>query len=81
MLHKWSKEDDIVAYYLYKFGPESLMIRIGDISSILGMSESSLIMRIRNFQAIDGAGGLQNYAKLSKKVYEEYKTVANDVRW
>jgi hypothetical protein len=35
-------------------------------------------MRIGNFQAIDGAGGLQNYARLSKKVYEEYKAVAKD---
>ena len=75
MKHKWTREDDIVTYYLYRFGPRSLNISIEDISKILGMSESSLKMRIGNFQAVDGAGGLQNYAKLSEIIYKEYKKI------
>lgn len=35
-------------------------------------------MRIMNFRAIDAAGGLPNYAKLSKKVYDEYKAFTKD---
>ena len=73
MQHKWSKEDDIVAFYLYRFGPKSLMMTFGEISKKFGMSEASLKMRVANFQAIDGAGGLENYAKQSEKIYNEYK--------
>lgn len=75
MQHKWSQENDIVAFYLYKFGPESLMMTFKDISKRLGMSEASLIMRVANFKAIDGVGGLENYAKQSKRIYNEYKNV------
>lgn len=78
MQHKWSREDDIVAFYLYRFGPESLIMSIEEISKRLGMSEASLKMRIGNFQAIDGAGGLQNYAKLSERIYKEYISVNQD---
>ena len=78
MQHRWLKEDDIVAFYLYRFGPESLIMTIGKISKILGMSEASLKMRIGNFQAIDGAGGLQHYAKLSETIFNEYKDFSQD---
>lgn len=79
MPHRWSKEDDIVAYYLYRFGSVSLMTTVENISIILDVSEPSLVMRTANFRAIDGAGGLPNYAKLSKKVYDEYKAVTKDI--
>jgi hypothetical protein len=71
MQHRWSKEDDIVAFYLYRFGHESLMMTIEEISKRLGMSEASLKMRMGNFKAIDGEGGLSNYAKLSEKIYNK----------
>jgi hypothetical protein len=76
--HRWSNEDDIVAFYLYRFGPESLMMTIREISELLGMSEKSLKMRIRNFKAIDGAGGLPHYTKLSKTIFNEYKNVSQE---
>ena len=78
MQHKWSKEDDIVAFYLYQFGPESLMMTFKEISKRLGMSEASLKMRVANFKAIDGAGGLENYAKQSEMIYNQYKNVKKD---
>jgi hypothetical protein len=56
------------------------MITAGNISNILGMSESSLIMRIAHFRAKDGAGDLQNYARLSKRVYNEYSAVTKSSR-
>lgn len=77
-MHKWSKEDDIVTFYLYRFGTDSLRMELCDISKKLGMSESSLKMRIGNFKAIDTGKGLSNYAKLSKKVYDEYKNFNKD---
>lgn len=81
MPHQWSREDDIVAYYLYRFGVEYSIPSMSDfkaISKILGMSEASLKMRIGNFQALAGAGGLEHYAKLSKEVYDEYKISSKD---
>jgi hypothetical protein len=71
--HKWSKEDDIVAFYLYKFGRGNLSYSIEDISNKLGMSTASMKMRIKNFKFLNKHKGLKNYAKLSEKVYEEYK--------
>lgn len=73
MPHNWSKEDDIIAFYLYRYGPESLMMTLESISQKLGMSASSLRMRVGNFKALDGDGGLQNWAKQSEKVYQDYK--------
>jgi hypothetical protein len=81
MTHKWTKDDDIVTYYLYRYGNESTIPLLHDIkiiSEILGMSESSLRMRIGNFQAIDGAGGLDHFGLLSKKVYDEYKSIPRE---
>ena len=71
--HKWSKEDDIVAFYLYKFGTRNISISIDDIANTLGMSTASMKMRIANYKALDKGRGLNHYSKLSKKVYEEYK--------
>jgi hypothetical protein len=78
MQHKWVKEDDIVAFYLYRFGLESLILTIREISELRGMSEKSLKMRIRNFKAIDGAGGLPHYTKQSKTIFNEYKNVSEE---
>jgi hypothetical protein len=70
--HRWSKEDDIVAFYLYKFSKGNLSHSIEGISNKLGMSAASMKMRIRNFESLDKYKGLKHYAKLSEKVYEEY---------
>jgi hypothetical protein len=74
--HAWSEADDIVAFYLYRYETGSLKMSINTISKKLGMSETSLKMRIGNFKAIDGTGGLDNYARLSKDVYDKYKFVS-----
>jgi len=62
--HKWTEEDDIVAFYLYKFGTRNISYVIEEISGILGMSTDSLKMRIKNFRALDTGSGLSHYAKL-----------------
>ena len=71
--HKWKEQDDIVTLYLYKFGINNIPYTIVDISNILGMSTTSLRMRIANFKALDRRGGLYHYAQLSEKIYNEYK--------
>ena len=78
--HNWTYEDDIVAYYLCRYGLESLLFDLNNISKKLGMPAASMKMRAKNFKALEtldngSNGGLTNYAKLSKKVFEQYKNV------
>jgi len=77
--HKWKKDDDIVASYLYRFGTDDLNISLEEIAEQLGMTAGSLKIRIQNFQALNGDGGLKNYAQLSKKIYSEYRSLSQDV--
>ena len=70
--HEWTENDDVVALYLYRFGPDDLSLGIGEIGDRLGMGAGSLRMRIGNFRAIDGKGGLGNAAIQSRKIYETH---------
>jgi hypothetical protein len=70
--HEWTETDDIVAFYLYRFGPDDLSLGIGEIGDRLGMGGGSLRMRIGNFRAIDGHGGLGNAAIQSRRIYEAH---------
>jgi hypothetical protein len=81
--HKWTEKDDIIMFYLYKFGTKNIKLSIEEIGEILNIKPSSIKMRIGNFKAIDTQGkeGLKHYAKLSKKIYEKYKNyLESDLR-
>jgi len=71
--HRWSEEDDIVAFYLYRFKDTELPYDVNSIGKKLGMGDSSLKMRIANFKSIDGDYGLNHYSKQSKEIYKKYK--------
>lgn len=71
--HTWTEEDDIVTLYLYKFGDKDIPFSLEDIGRKLGMGVSSLKMRIANFKAIDGKGGLEHFGKQSLKIYDRHK--------
>jgi hypothetical protein len=75
MKHKWSRSDDILTFYLFRFGEKEPVTQVG-VARHLGFTDvGSLKMRIKNFAAIDGQKGLANYARLSEKVYQEYQSV------
>ena len=76
--HQWTETDDIVALYLYRFGADDLPLGVAEISEKLGMKAGSLKMRIGNFQAIDGQGGLSNAAIQSRKIYEAHAKAPKD---
>lgn len=76
--HRWTKEDDIVTLYLYKYGDGDLPFTIEDIAKNLGMGVVSLRMRIANFKAIDGRGGLNHFGKISLEIYERYHETPKD---
>jgi hypothetical protein len=76
--HKWTEEDDIVTLYLYKFGDGELSFSLEEIGEKLGMGVNSLRMRIANFKAIDGKGGLEHFAEQSLKIYNMYRETSDD---
>ena len=78
--HIWTKEDDIVAYYLCRYGLDSLLLDINGISKKLGMTPASMKMRVGNFKALEAHeqgshSGLGNWADLSEKVFDHYKNM------
>jgi hypothetical protein len=56
-MHSWSDDDELIAYYLYRFGDSDLSVKKKELSDILGMTLASLSMKISNFKAVDGQGG------------------------
>lgn len=76
--HKWTEEDDIVTLYLFKYGDEDLPFSVDGISRKLGMSTGSLRMRVANFKAIDGQGGLDHFGKISERVYKRHYRTSKD---
>lgn len=76
--HKWTEEDDIVTLYLYKYGDGEIPFTLEDIGRNLGMGASSLWMRIANFKAIDGKGGLKNFGKQSLEIYRKHYETPKD---
>ncbi|RAR75765.1 hypothetical protein [Flavobacterium aciduliphilum] len=73
-MRKWDTSDDIVAFYLYKFGTVE---EIKKSSLILDIKLTSLKMRISNFAYLDNKNGLDNYAKQSREVYNKYRNYSN----
>ena len=88
-LHHWIKPEDIVAFYLSRFGDRAFLgISTATIARILSerplldgshvvpITPGSLSYRIGNFNYIDGKPGWSNSAQLSRDVYEEYKNAS-----
>jgi hypothetical protein len=71
--HSWSEADDLVAFYLYRFGTERLPFDMPTIAERRGIKPGSMRMRILNFKAYAGAGSLGNIARQSVQVFERYR--------
>jgi hypothetical protein len=70
--HHCTESDDTVALYLHRFGPDHLATTRAAIAARLGMTPAALTMRVGNFKALAGAGGLSNYAKQSRQIHDRY---------
>jgi len=71
--HDWSEADDIIAFYLYRFGVERLPFDMTTIAERRGIKPGSMRMRISNFKAYAGTGSLGNIARQSVQVFERYR--------
>jgi len=76
--HDWSKPDDIVACFVYKYSEKDIGLSQKEIAHRLGISEASLQMRVANFQALDGNGGLKNASRLSREVFSQYWNISKE---
>lgn len=68
--HQWKITDDIVAFYLYKYGSEK---DIEHVSRKLGIKVASIKMRISNFAFLDKQKGLSKFSKQTLDVYSIWK--------
>jgi len=72
MAHHWTEQDDMAALYVYRFGVEGTPYSINSMAERLGIGHKSFKMRLRNYRAIEGKGGLENYARQSQAIYERH---------
>lgn len=73
--HSWTKEDDIIALYLYKYGNKEINNTYDNISKKLGMSKGSLSMKRKVYKHLDNKPGLCDGSKQITKVFELYKRI------
>ena len=71
--HNWTYDNDIVAFYLCRYGLDSLLFDLKTICSKLGMKPGSMRMRVQNFRFLEFGEGLDHTAQLSKRVFTDYK--------
>jgi len=70
--HRWTEDDDVVAFYLSRHGTRRLPLMEAGIAKHLGVSEGSLARRQANFAHLDGRPGLPHAAKLSRRIHQQY---------
>ena len=78
MRHKWSVEDDLVAFYLYRCGKNDAPLSFKEVCELLEISENSMRMRIANYRYLDVGKGLSHFSKQTKEVYEKYKDFSEE---
>jgi predicted transcriptional regulator len=74
--HTWVEKDDIIIFFLCKFGIESCPLSKQEIADKIGVSLGSVSYRVGNFKAISGVGNATNFAKLSLEVHEKYSNLS-----
>ncbi len=78
MSHSWSDDDNLIAYYLYRFGDDDLPVTKKELGDILGMRLGSLSYKVGNFKVIDGLGNLDGYSLQAVRIYKQYHTLPDD---
>ena len=74
--HTWIESDDLMIFFLHKFGIENSPLSKQEIAEKIGVSLGSVSYRLGNFKAIDGEGKATNFAKLSEQVHKNYASLS-----
>ena len=76
--HTWSDDDNLIAYFLYRFGDGELSVSKRELGDMLGMGLGSLSYKIGNFKAIDGRGDLDGYSLQAVRIYKRYHILPDE---
>ena len=71
-MHRWSEGDDLAALFVFRYGTTGLPYSIETIARLRGIALESFRMRVRNFKAAEGRGGLTNYSKQTGDIYQRF---------
>ena len=75
--HRWREDDDLVGYYLFRHGANDLPLTQPEIAELLGMPESSLIMKQGNYRSLAGGNGLSSASAQSRRIFERHKKTSH----
>jgi hypothetical protein len=67
--HHWTKDDESLALYLYRFSEDGLGLSLRKIGDKLGIGVGPLKMRIGNFCYLDTGAGLSHPSSQSREIY------------
>ena len=70
---KWTKQQDMVAYYLYRSRDSKNNKERDEMGEKIGIVPKTLRMRMKNFQFLDGRGGLNKPAQMSKETFAAHQ--------
>jgi hypothetical protein len=77
-MHRWSDDDNLIAYHVFRFGKRDLPTDFEEIGTILGMGSNSFSLKVANFKAIAGEGGMEGYSHQAVRIYEKYSRLPDD---
>jgi hypothetical protein len=74
--HVWSREDNLIALYYYRFGTKFLELDEKQIANEIGTTVASLKMQSKNFEMLDtGRSGLSDYSQVQSDVFNQFGKV------
>ncbi|GHU09535.1 hypothetical protein AGMMS50225_10570 [Betaproteobacteria bacterium] len=71
-MHTWTKEDDLMVLFAYKFGFDKCPLTKQQMAERIGTSVGSVGYRVSNFASLEGEGHADHAALLTKAVFQEY---------
>jgi hypothetical protein len=66
---KWTKKDEAIVCLAYKLQKTGQSVNLTHLSTLTGKSETSINMKLKNFQYLDTGAGLNNVSKKSKETF------------
>ncbi|HKQ47720.1 MAG TPA: hypothetical protein VJZ71_06610 [Phycisphaerae bacterium] len=78
MNHKWSEDDDLIGYYLFRFGDAGLGTSKQELADRLGMGWASMNQKIANYKFLAGQPGLDHPSIQSRQIHSRYKDMPDD---
>jgi hypothetical protein len=78
-MRHWSDDDNLIAYCLHRLGNKehTFGIEPTELGQILGMGYNSLSIKVANFKAIEGAGGMEGYSKQAERIERRYRDMSD----